>query len=243
MIIIPMAGMSSRFFLAGYTKPKYMLEAHGMSLFEHSVSSFKAYFKNTKFLFIIRDEYDTEEFVRQKLNKLGVNDFELFKLKSPTRGQAETVALGLESTCYKGPITIFNIDTFRADFKYPDLTKLDDGYLEVFKGQGDNWSFVKPLNAESTVIVRSTEKDPISDFCCTGLYHFKDKELFMKAYKNYVSLPKTDWVNGELYIAPMYNYLINKNYTIHYNLIENKDVVFCGVPKEYIDFKNQGFPV
>ncbi|EII5689729.1 capsular biosynthesis protein, partial [Vibrio parahaemolyticus] len=26
MIVIPMAGMSSRFFKAGYDKPKYMLE-------------------------------------------------------------------------------------------------------------------------------------------------------------------------------------------------------------------------
>ncbi|EGR2739468.1 capsular biosynthesis protein, partial [Vibrio parahaemolyticus] len=29
MIVIPMAGMSSRFFKAGYDKPKYMLEATG----------------------------------------------------------------------------------------------------------------------------------------------------------------------------------------------------------------------
>lgn len=31
MIVIPMAGMSSRFFKAGYTQPKYMLEAHGQT--------------------------------------------------------------------------------------------------------------------------------------------------------------------------------------------------------------------
>ncbi|MBD6989485.1 capsular biosynthesis protein, partial [Vibrio parahaemolyticus] len=44
MIIIPMAGMSSRFFNAGYDKPKYMLEARGVTLFEHSILSFKKYF-------------------------------------------------------------------------------------------------------------------------------------------------------------------------------------------------------
>ncbi|EKO3985769.1 capsular biosynthesis protein, partial [Vibrio fluvialis] len=41
MIMIPMAGMSSRFFKAGYSKPKYMLEAKGKTLFEHSVLSFE----------------------------------------------------------------------------------------------------------------------------------------------------------------------------------------------------------
>lgn len=49
MIIIPMAGLSSRFFKAGYTKPKYMLDAHGISLFDHAVNSFKAYFKTETF--------------------------------------------------------------------------------------------------------------------------------------------------------------------------------------------------
>ncbi|TOH10549.1 capsular biosynthesis protein, partial [Vibrio parahaemolyticus] len=44
MIVIPMAGMSSRFFKAGYKLPKYMLEAHGKSLFEHSLRSFESYF-------------------------------------------------------------------------------------------------------------------------------------------------------------------------------------------------------
>ncbi|ECR5117115.1 capsular biosynthesis protein, partial [Salmonella enterica] len=34
MIIIPMAGLSSRFFKAGYTKPKYELKAHDKTLFE-----------------------------------------------------------------------------------------------------------------------------------------------------------------------------------------------------------------
>ncbi|EOA0230274.1 capsular biosynthesis protein, partial [Escherichia coli] len=36
MIVIPMAGLSSRFKKAGYVKPKYMLEAHGKTLFSHS---------------------------------------------------------------------------------------------------------------------------------------------------------------------------------------------------------------
>lgn len=56
-----MAGMSSRFFKAGYDKPKYMLEATGITLFEHSVLSFKNYFERESFLFIIRDKYDTKK--------------------------------------------------------------------------------------------------------------------------------------------------------------------------------------
>ena len=40
MIVIPMAGLSSRFTKAGYTKPKYMLPLAGKSVFAHSIESF-----------------------------------------------------------------------------------------------------------------------------------------------------------------------------------------------------------
>ena len=66
MIVIPMAGMSSRFFKAGYDKPKYMLTAHEKTLFEHSVNSFEKYFSKEDFLFIVRDVFETVEFVKER---------------------------------------------------------------------------------------------------------------------------------------------------------------------------------
>ena len=40
MIVIPMAGLSQPFTRAGYDRPKYMLEAHGRTLFDQAVLSF-----------------------------------------------------------------------------------------------------------------------------------------------------------------------------------------------------------
>lgn len=236
MIVIPMAGMSSRFFKAGYTKPKYMLEAHGKTLFEHSVESFKAYYDTKRFLFIIRDVFNTLDFVKKSAESLGIADFEIVVLNQETRGQAETVTLGINEQPHLGPITIFNIDTFRPNFKYPDLDKLGSGYLEVFRGEGDNWSFVKPLNKKSTLVIKTTEKNPISDLCCTGLYHFNSIADYIEAYKDYLSKPETEWEKAELYVAPLYNYLIKNNKDINFNLINRSDVIFCGVPTEYDDF-------
>lgn len=237
MIIIPMAGLSSRFFKAGYTKPKYMLEAHGKTLFEHSVESFKEYFKKERFLFIIRSEFDTPNFIVSKIQSLGITQFDIVILKEETRGQAETVFHGLKEIEYEGPITIFNIDTFRPNFKYPNIKNLGHGYLEVFQGVGDNWSFVKPLKSNSTKIILTTEKNPISDLCCTGLYYFSSKCDYLDAYNHYLTKPEKEWEKAELYVAPLYNYLINNGKDIHYNLIDRNDVIFCGVPEEYIAFK------
>jgi NDP-sugar pyrophosphorylase family protein len=237
MIVIPMAGLSSRFFRAGYTKPKYMLEAHGKTLFDHSVESFKAYFYSEKFVFIIRDVYDTKIFVEERVKELDIKDYDIVVLNDETRGQAETVALGLAT--YKGcpeHMTIFNIDTFRPNFKYPDLAQLGDGYLEVFKGKGINWSYVRPINPDNTAIDLTTEKNPISNLCCTGLYHFACTQDYFKAYNHYLSLPQEMWEKGELYVAPLYNYLIQQGKELHYHLINREEVIFCGTPDEYLDY-------
>ncbi|CAK2409443.1 dTDP-glucose pyrophosphorylase [Vibrio crassostreae] len=238
MIVIPMAGMSSRFFKAGYSKPKYMLEANGVTLFEHAVNSFKAYFSDTPFLFIVKDVKNTPEFVRLKATEMGISNFYISILESSTRGQAETVTLGLEQlehqgVIYNGAITIFNIDTFRPDFIYPEISRSCDGYIEVFRGKGDNWSFAKPMSIYSTIVEKTAEKKPISDLCSTGLYFFNKKKDYLDAYYNYLEKPASEWEKGELYVAPLYNVLIEKGLNIHYHLIEDADVIFCGVPSEY----------
>ncbi|CAH1522049.1 Nucleoside-diphosphate-sugar pyrophosphorylase involved in lipopolysaccharide biosynthesis/translation initiation factor 2B, gamma/epsilon subunits (eIF-2Bgamma/eIF-2Bepsilon) [Vibrio owensii] len=243
MIVIPMSGMSSRFFKAGYSKPKYMLEAHDETLFEHSLKSFKHYFSQQTFLFIVKDIYDTPNFVKQMAEKLRIKSFYISVLTEETRGQAETVTLGLEWLEQQGitsddAITIFNIDTFRPDFVLSDVVKNSDGYLEVFKGHGDNWSFAKPKQTDSTEVIRTAEKNPISDLCSTGLYHFNQKQDYLYAYYMYVAKPQSEWENGELYIAPLYNILIDKGLNIHYSLIERDEVIFFGIPSEYESFKN-----
>ena len=236
MIIIPMAGLSSRFFNAGYHKPKYMLEAHGQTLFEHAVNSFKHYFENKKFLFIVRDLYNTPIFVKKMAEKLGIKNYHISILNKETRGQAETIALGIEEINCQGAITIFNIDTFRPGFKFPSESDIEDGYLEVFQGTGDNWSFAKPIKEGSTLVSETAEKNPISDLCCTGLYHFSDVQDYLLIYKEYLQKPQEAWEKGELYVAPLYNLLIERGAKIHYQLIERNEVIFCGIPDEYDQF-------
>ncbi|OEF29480.1 glycosyltransferase family 2 protein [Vibrio rumoiensis] len=239
MIVIPMAGLSSRFFKAGFNQPKYMLEAHGKSLFDHAVCSFEAYFTTEHFIFIVRDVHQTPRYVQQRCHALGIKNVTIITLNEETRGQAETVYLGLkdiESTSEL--ITVFNIDTFRPDFQFPEAIDQWDGYLEVFSGQGDNWSFAKPMSSSSTQVIETAEKRAISNLCCTGLYYFKSIVQYKEAYLAYLDLPQEQWEKGELYIAPLYNYLIKNGNKIHYHLIPRNEVIFCGVPDEYYDFLN-----
>ncbi|MBQ0761687.1 glycosyltransferase family 2 protein [Marinobacter psychrophilus] len=237
MIVIPMAGLSSRFFKAGFKLPKYMLEAHGKTLFEHSVQSFEHYFATHPFVFIVRDIFETSQFVEAKAQALGIKDFRVVTLQDETRGQAETVYLALKAlSVEKGPITLFNIDTFRPDFRFPQQALIGDGFLEVFEGEGSNWSFARPLSGDSQRVTETAEKNPISNLCSDGLYHFSDAGDFIESFEHYEAQPCTEWAKGELYIAPLYNYLIKNERSIFYTLIRKDEIVFCGTPDEYQKF-------
>lgn len=241
MIVFPMAGLSSRFSKAGYDRPKYMLEAGGHSLFWHSVHGFSALFATHPFLFIYRDIQGTDAFVRAEVARMNIADARFVALSAPTDGQAETVALGLKGAGLAAhePVTIFNIDTIRAGFALPKAPEIvqSDGWLEVFRGAGANWSFVRPETPGSNRVVEVTEKNPISDLCCTGLYHFERTDAFLEAFE----AEKRDGPSqaAEFYVAPLYNRLIGKGADIRFSLIAAEDVEFSGVPDEYEELRRR----
>jgi hypothetical protein len=233
MIVIPMAGMSRRFTEAGYALPKYMLPLHGRSVFAHAVASFEHYFTTTPFLFIARDVADTAGFIAEQCRLLGIADARVAMLDRPTAGQAETVELGLAEAGIGAAeaLTIFNIDTFRPGFRFPETPWWpgSDGYLEVFQGSGANWSYVRPAPDEPGRALETAEKRPISDLCCTGLYHFAHAGMFTTALAAERAAPSAP----ELYVAPLYNHLISGGHPIHYHLVAPAEIIFCGVPAEY----------
>jgi hypothetical protein len=226
MIVIPMAGASRRFTEAGYARPKYELPLNGRPVFDHAVESFRAQFDREVFLFVVLGEA-AEAYVAAACARLGIADARIARLDAPTAGQAETVAMGLAAAAVSPvePLTIFNIDTFRPG--YAPLTDDMDGWLEVFHGSGANWSYVRP--GPDGAVLETAEKNPISDLCCTGLYHFARAADFLWALTQERAAPTMP----ELYVAPLYNHLIKAGRRIGYRLIEREAVVFCGTPEEY----------
>lgn len=244
MIIFPMAGLSRRFGEAGYDRPKYMLPLDGGTCFDFSVAGFvKAYAEDT-FVFVMRDVQDTPRFVEQRLRALGVRRSEVVVLDGPTSGQGETVEKGLAAAGgaeTPGTLTIFNIDTFRINVLPPASSEQGDGYLEIFTGSGTGWSFVEPEPGSANKVRRTTEKVPVSDLCCTGLYNFGNARLFLEALEAERHAPTS--ALPETYVAPVYNHLIRRGYDIRYSRIPREDVVFCGVPTEYEALRRDPSPL
>lgn len=228
-----MAGLSSRFFKAGYTIPKYMLPLYGKTVLHAVLDGFSKYFNKEKIVFIlIQNEFNPAAFVKEVAESLSLKNYDIVILPEPTRGQAETVFLGLQKLNLAGqePLTIFNVDTFRPHFTLPAyLEKQPCSYLETFIGSGKNWSNVVPIHEGSDVVLNASEKQEASKYCCTGLYHWENVQIFTKAYQQYLK----DFPDKELYVAPMYNYAIKDQHMVKFTVVDTKDVIFCGTPDEY----------
>ena len=54
MIVIPMAGLSSRFFKAGFDVPKYQLKVDDDYVFDLALKSFERYFDTELFVIVLR---------------------------------------------------------------------------------------------------------------------------------------------------------------------------------------------
>ena len=80
-------------------------------------------------------------------------------------------------------------------------------------------------------VLRTTEKRRISDLCSNGLYGFARCGDYKNAYADYIK--KGDNVNGEIYIAPLYNFLIKDGHDIRYILVDNCNIQHCGIPADY----------
>lgn len=235
IFVIPMAGRSRRFHDAGYSVPKYQLILHGRPVFDHAVRSFAAYFDVHRFLFVVRAH--ELEFVRTRCAMVGIFDPIIVRVERDTSGQAETVLLGLDASAIgeDESLTIFNIDTFRPDYSLPSLKC--DGFIEVFRGEGRNWSFVAPDPSRPFSVSETAEKLPISNLCCTGIYQFARASDFRWAYEHPLP-PKSEAERQERFVAPLYNGLVARGLDIRYGVIARNDAIFCGTPEEYQHCRN-----
>src|SRR5574344_1526150 len=93
-IVITMAGLGSRFRNAGYTVPKYMIEARQKTLFEWSMESLAGFAdEDNLYVFIVRREDQAEPFITETCRQMGICRIQVIEIDAPTDGQATTAML------------------------------------------------------------------------------------------------------------------------------------------------------
>ena len=213
-VLIPMAGLGSRFQQAGYSFPKPLIDVRNKPMIQMVVENLNI---ECRFIYIVqRSHYD-----RYNLNyllQLISPNCEIIILDEVTEGAACTTLLAKKFIDDSSPLLIANSDQFiewdSNDFYY-NTTENIDGSILTFKSSHPKWSFVKTDQVGNVTEV--AEKKPISDMATVGIYFWKRGSDYVKYAEQMIE--KNIRVNNEFYVAPVYNEAINDGLKIKtYNI-------------------------
>jgi len=225
-----MAGEGRRFREAGYDLPKMLIEAKGKTLLEWSIDSLPLNLCS-KLIFVAQQKHEDEFQLSKKIISIYSNRVKALHFRfidKLTRGQSETACLAKDLVDLSQPLLIFNIDTqFSSSSLEKNLLKKNvDGVLGAFYSEEPRFSFAA-LNKEGFV-TKTAEKKVISSNALTGLYHFTYPEDFFDAAGS--AFAKNETTKGEFYIAPLYNYLIEKGRKLIVDMADEVNIL--GTPEE-----------
>ncbi|MCJ2087478.1 glycosyltransferase family 2 protein [Methylobacterium sp. E-005] len=204
-IVIPMAGRGSRFASIGYVQPKPLIPIHGTPMIKVVIDNLRPT-RAHRFIFICQREHVAAYGLREQLTTWAPNA-ELVEIDGITEGAACTVLMA-EQYISDNPLMIANSDQFIDCSIDEYLSKTDDAHVDglimTMTAHDPKWSFVG-LD-EAGWVTRVVEKQPISDEATVGIYNFRRGNDFVRAAKRMIEAEKR--VNGEFYVAPVYEELI-----------------------------------
>lgn len=230
-IVVPMAGRGSRFANAGYKMPKPLIDIYGHYMIEYVIKNIRPN-QDHRFIFLCLREHLIKYNIEEKLKKIEPN-CEVVSVNEVTEGAACTVLLAEEFIDNSDSLMIANSDQFvDIDINlYLNKLKNNDGLIMTMPADNPKWSFIKYDSNGYVTTIR--EKEVISNEATVGIYNFKHgKDFVLYAHK---MINANIRVNGEFYVAPVYNEMINDGKKIIFHNIGNK-MYGLGVPEDLNTF-------
>lgn len=241
-VVIPMAGLGSRFANAGWKNPKPLINVSAIGqtkpMIQMVVENLNV--PGAQFTFIVRQEHlDSQEWnLKQRLENItpGCNVVCVDKV---TQGPACSVLLAWEAGVLNPdkPLLIANSDQWLEwdpnAFLYQSQSA--DGCISVFIQPDPNdkkWSYA--LVDDNGWVTQVKEKEVISDLATTGVYYWNKTRDFVKYATSMIEAD--DRVNGEFYVAPIYNYAISDGKRI--KVVKCKKMWGLGVPEDLAIFEH-----
>ena len=228
-IIIPMAGLGSRFADAGFEMPKPLIEIGGKTLIQHSVETLGI---SGRFIFITR-EYDNPEY-NQRLSKIldtvAPGHIEL-RARGKQFGTSFSALLAKDYINNDDELILTNCDQ-RLEWDPEDFLRMSrshgiDGSILVHPSSSHKHSYAVVNNG---IVTHLAEKNPISDNALVGLHYWKHGKDFVKSAERLVDDCIKD--GRESYVSLTYNYLIGDGKVIISHSIPANQYIPLGTPRD-----------
>jgi beta-phosphoglucomutase-like phosphatase (HAD superfamily)/dTDP-glucose pyrophosphorylase len=252
-IVVPMAGLGSRFVKAGYTDPKPFINVLGKRMIswviENMLPRKEVYgyerlptlIKPT-FHFIAQESHLDKFDMSTICDKLHI-DYTITKVQKLTEGSACTLLLAAPYIDNDIPLVSVNSDQWLDwnpnEFYRALLNPEYDGCISVFSQTDESdlkWSY-SAVDADTNLVTKVAEKEYISSWATTGVYGWRTGAMFVKYAKQMIE--KNIRVNGEFYTCPAYNEAILDRAKIRN--VQCKKLWGLGVPQDLEVFQTE-FP-
>lgn len=214
-IVVPMAGRGSRFANAGYTLPKPLIDIYGHPMIEYVVRNIRPN-QEHRFIFICQREHLEKYDLKRDLDRMAPG-CAVVTVDHITEGAACTVLLAEQYINNDDALMIANSDQYvdTSIDEYLAAMGESDGLIMTMPANDPKWSYIRYDENGFVTLVR--EKEVISDQATVGIYNYQHGRDFVKYAHQMID--KNIRVNGEFYVAPVYNEMIEAG----------KKLVFCDV--------------
>jgi beta-phosphoglucomutase-like phosphatase (HAD superfamily)/dTDP-glucose pyrophosphorylase len=204
-VVIPMSGAGSRFANAGYTFPKPLIEVKGKPMIQVVIENLNV--EAGRYVFIVQREHYEKYNLQTMFERILPKGAELMVMFADglTEGAACSVLLGKTWINRDLPILMANSDQFvdwnSNECLYAWSADQIDGGILTFHSSHPKWSYAR-LD-ERGFVAEIAEKKVISDHATVGVYYWKRGSDFVKYAEQMIK--KDIRVNGEFYVAPVFN--------------------------------------
>ena len=230
-ILIPMAGLGSRFIKEGFKVPKQIINIKDKHLIDISLDCLD--YKDCNLIFVLRDEHVYNHHMDELLKKKFGDDITIVVLDKLTDGSVCSCLYAEDYIDNDAPLIIHTLDIeFRPVFNPHVMNELDaDGLILTFKSNSINYSYAQIDDAG--YVIKTAEKKAISSNACVGIYGYKKGSDFCKYAKMMIDMNLR--TKNEFYISPLYNLLIDDGKKIVTDSVEKMHIF--GTPDEYNFYK------
>lgn len=232
-VLIPMAGAGSRFQAAGYTFPKPLIEVDGKPMIQMVVENLNI---EANYIFIVQKEH-YEKYSLQYLLNLIAPGCKIVQVDGMTEGAACTALLAKEHIDNDQPLLIANsdqwIDWNSNECMYAFKNDHIDGGILTFKATHPKWSYARI--GEDGFVAEVAEKRVISTDATVGVYFWRKGSDFVRYARSMIEQDKR--VNGEFYIAPVFNEAIADGAKIRVKTVDR--MIGTGTPEDLEYFLKQ----
>ena len=231
-ILVPMAGLGSRFIKEGFKVPKQIINIKDKHLIDISLDCLN--YKDCNLIFVLRDEHVYNHHMDELLIKKFGADISIVVLDQLTDGSVCSCLFAESLIDNDAPLVIHTLDIeFRPVFDPHVIETLDaDGLILTFKSNSTNYSYAQ-LDKDGNV-TKTAEKKAISPNACVGIYGFKKGSDFCKYAREMIERDLR--TKNEFYISPLYNVLIEDGKKIITESVDKMHIF--GTPDEYHFYKN-----